>query len=87
VRDVAFSVAPMRRGFLLRADKWAYIQYGEDARAGIELFDTETDPKQYTNLADNPEYAKVVREFKAKLAAKLRAVRGNDLENPRPARR
>ena len=29
----------------------AYIQYDEDAGAGIELFDMENDPKQFTNLA------------------------------------
>ena len=39
VRDAAFSVAPSSKGFLLREDKWAYIQYGEDASQGIELFD------------------------------------------------
>ena len=80
VRDTAFSVAPMRKGFLLRDDKWAYIQYQEDASDGIELFDMQSDPKQYTNLADNPGYAAVVDDFKAKLKAKLEAVRTNDLD-------
>ena len=36
VGSVAFSVAPMRKGFLLREHKYAYIQYGEDAAGGIE---------------------------------------------------
>lgn len=79
VRDAAFSVAPSSRGFLLREDKWACLQYDEDASRGIELFDMVKDPKQYTNLAKNPEFAPVVAEFKAKLAGKLRAVRDNDL--------
>jgi len=79
VRKAAFSVAPQRKGFLLREDQWAYIQYGEDAAAGIELFDVVQDPKQYTNLAGKPEFAPVVSEFKAKLAAKLRTIRNNDL--------
>ncbi len=79
VRDAAFSVAPMRKGFLLREERWAYIQYEEDASNGIELFDTKKDPMQYTNLAEAPEHAKTVARFKAKLAAKLRAVRDNDL--------
>ncbi|MBP87888.1 MAG: iduronate-2-sulfatase [Planctomycetaceae bacterium] len=79
VRDAAFSVAPSRKGFLLREDKWAYIQYKEDASAGIELFDAERDPLQYTNLAENAEYEAVVEKFKAKLAAKLRKLRDNDL--------
>ena len=79
VRDTAFSVAPMREGFLLREERYAYIQYGEDAARGIELFDTHNDPKQYTNLVDDPAYRSVVARFKTKLAAKLREVRDNDL--------
>jgi iduronate 2-sulfatase len=79
VRDAAFSVAPSSKGFLLREDKWAYIQYAENAAQGIELFDMEKDPKQYTNLAAKPGFTGTVEGFKSKLAAKLRAVRDNDL--------
>lgn len=80
VRDAAFSVAPMRKGFLLREHDWAYIQYGEDAGAGIELFQMDKDPLQYTNLAANPEYAPVVDAFKNKFAEKMKSLRDNDLE-------
>lgn len=79
VRDVVFSVAPSSKGFLLREDRWAYIQYAEDASRGIELFDMQKDPQQYTNLATDPAQAAVVAEFKAKLAAKLLSIRTNDL--------
>jgi arylsulfatase A-like enzyme len=79
VRDMAFSVSQGGKTFLLRDEKWAYIQYNEDASAGIELFDMSKDPKQYTNLASNPDYAEVVNEFKAKLKNKLVEVRTNDL--------
>ena len=79
VRDAAFSVAPMRKGFLLREQKWAYIQYKEDASDGIELFDTEADPLQYKNLAEVPEHADVVARFRQKMTAKLQEVRANDL--------
>ena len=79
VRDMAFSVTQGGKTFLLRDNKWAYIQYNEDASAGIELFDMEKDPKQYTNLAKNPEYAKVVDDFQKKLKKKLKEVRTNDL--------
>lgn len=80
VRDMAFSVTQGGKTFLLRTDKWAYIQYDEDAGAGIELFDMKKDPKQYTNLALNPKYAKIVDDFKEKLRNKLAEVRNNDLE-------
>lgn len=79
VRDAAFSVAPSSKGFLLRTDLWAYIQYGEDAAGGIELFDAVKDPKQYTNLAAKPELTSLVAEFKARMTAKLLEVRTNDL--------
>lgn len=39
----------------------------------------ENDPKQYTNLAYNTEYSKIVDEFQQKLRDKLEEVRTNDL--------
>lgn len=80
VRDAAFCVAPMRKGFLLREKDWSYVQYGEKAEKGIELFDMKKDPKQYVNLAKKKEYLPVVKAFKKKLATKLASVRENDLK-------
>lgn len=79
VRDTAFSVAPSHQGYLLREDRWAYIQYSEDASGGSELFDMQADPKQYVNLAPQPAYREIAEEFRKKLEVKLRAVRDNDL--------
>jgi len=79
VRDAAFSVAPMRKGFLLREDRWAFIQYGEDAAGGMELFDMHSDPQQFHNLANASQHQSRVSQFQQKLKAKLRAVRSNDL--------
>ena len=79
VRETAFCVAPMREGFLLRDIDWAYIQYGEDAASGIELFDMKKDPKQFTNLSELSEYRLIVEAFKARMTAKLESVRANDL--------
>ena len=84
VRTAAFSAAPARKGFLLREHKYAYIQYGETASGGIELFDMDKDPKQYTNLVDDPKYKQVVADFKAKFAQKMKEVRDNDLPAPKP---
>ena len=80
VRDAAFSVAPMRRGFLIRQDGWAYIQYGEDGRGGAELFDMQHDPQQFHNLVDDPKHADRVKSFEKLLADKLIEVRTNDLK-------
>ncbi|MCK5822002.1 MAG: sulfatase [Bacteroidales bacterium] len=79
VRDMAFSVSQGGRTFLLRTDQYAYIQYDEDAGSGMELFDMEKDPKQYTNLVGDPDYADIVLDFQKELKKKLRKVRINDL--------
>jgi len=79
VRDMAFSVSQGGRSFLLRSKEWAYIQYDEDAGSGIELFNMEKDPKQFTNLANNPEYSEVVSMFQKRLETKLKEIRTNDL--------
>jgi len=79
VRDMAFSVSQGGKSFLIRTKKWAYIQYDEDAGSGMELFDMEYDPKQYNNLAYNPQYAEVRKEMQSRLRAKLKEVRNNDL--------
>ncbi|WP_232622943.1 sulfatase [Pareuzebyella sediminis] len=79
VRDTAFSVSQGGKTFLLRTDQWAYIQYDEDAGAGMELFDMRHDSLQFTNLAHDSNYAAVVERFQKALAGKLAEVRNNDL--------
>ena len=79
VRKMAFSVSQGGKTFLLRTEKWAYIQYDEDAASGMELFDMENDPKQFTNLAGKAAYAKTVSFFQKELRKKLTEVRINDL--------
>jgi len=82
VRETAFSVAPARKGFLLRDKRWAYIQYGENAAGGAELFDMKKDPGQFTNLATHPRFAETAARYRDKLAVKLKEVRDNDLDPP-----
>ena len=79
VRDAAFSVAPMRKGFLLRTQEHTYIQYGEDAKGGIELFDLKKDPNGYTNLVNDPAHAETVTSFRKQMDQKLIDLRSNDL--------
>ncbi|MGK0185852.1 MAG: iduronate 2-sulfatase [Verrucomicrobiales bacterium] len=79
VRDAAFCVAPMQKGFLLREKNWAYMQYDEDASKGVELFDMEKDPLQYTNLADKADQSERIAAFRLQFAAKMKALRANDL--------
>jgi len=83
VRDMAFSVSQSVSGegkaFLVRTEKWSYIQYDEDGRNGMELYDMEFDSKQYNNLAHLPQYRDVVEQMQNKLKQKLKDVRKNDL--------
>ncbi len=79
VREMAFSVSQGGKSFLLRTDRWAFIQYDEDAQSGMELYDMQKDPKQFHNLAHKLEYASVVSMFQEKLKNKLLEIRKNDL--------
>jgi iduronate 2-sulfatase len=66
------------KGTLLRTERWAYMKYG---KSDEELYDMEKDPGQYTNLVNNPEYAKVLAMMHEKLDAKLTEISNNDLGN------
>ena len=81
VRDFAFSVSQRngRMGYLIRSSEWAYIQYGEQAEGGMELYDMNYDKGQYNNLALYPKYEEVVSEIQGLLQDKLAEVRTNDL--------
>ena len=85
VRDAAFCVNG--KGFLLRSQRWAFMQYGEDGAKGTELYDMTADPGQYNNLAEGRKHQPVVDRFRVQLTAKLREVRTNDLGLRRGKRR
>jgi choline-sulfatase len=78
VRDFAFS-RTAGNGFLIRTKKWALIQHHENGSKGIQLYDMQHDPSQFTNLANNPEYAEVLKMMQNQLKQKLAEVRTNDL--------
>lgn len=77
VRDAAFCVN--YKSYLLRTDRWAFIQHGKTGELGMQLYDMHNDPGQYTNLAKDPDHADVISEFQQRLAVKLAEVRDNDL--------
>jgi len=79
VRDFAFAVTQQGKSFLIRTDKYAFIQYDEDASAGMELYDMKKDPEQFTNLVSDPSYKAVIADFQKKLAKKVKDVRNNEL--------
>ena len=56
----------MGRG--IRTDRWRYTEWDE-GRSGVELYDHDSDPGEYKNLASDPQSAKTVAELKELLHA------------------
>ena len=79
VRDFAFSVTQGGDTYLIRTDRWAFIQYGKEGESGMELFDMYQDPGQFTNLAHLVSFQDVVKEMQSLLTQKLAEVQQNDL--------
>jgi uncharacterized sulfatase len=57
-------------GRTIRTVRWRCTEWNE-GRNGIELYDHETDPQEYTNLASDPKHAATLQELRGALAAKL----------------
>jgi arylsulfatase A-like enzyme len=79
VRDAAFCVNGMNSAFLLRTDRWAYIRHGRNGENGKQLYDMESDPGQYHNLAQSPESASLLRELDEQLDARLQEIEASDI--------
>ena len=67
----AYSVVVYGKSFgrSVRTARWHYVEWDE-GRSGSMLFETEKDPPELKNLADDPKYANIVAEMK-KLLAKM----------------
>lgn len=76
--------SPTASGFIvsLMAHGKYYIRYGADARE--ELYDFEADPREQTNLANRPENAALLTDFRRKVDELFRALPGpyTDLSPP-----
>ncbi len=55
-------------GYSLRTPRWRYTEWGEGEQ-GRELYDHDADPKELTNLANDPAHAKTVEELSAQVRA------------------
>jgi iduronate 2-sulfatase len=66
VKDAAFT--QVQNGLSVRTDRWRYTEWDE-GRDGAVLYDMDKDPRETTNLADDPAHAATVATLKARLAA------------------
>lgn len=75
VHEAAFTQARRGKdaehwGRSVRTVRWRCTEWDE-GRNGIELYDHEADPHEYTNLAQAPEHASILKELRALLAQQL----------------
>lgn len=54
-------------GAMVKNKDWRYIEW-DNGEKGQELYDQHNDPFEYNNLADDPEYSKVLNEMKNLIA-------------------
>jgi iduronate 2-sulfatase len=54
------------RGYSVRTPRWRYTEYDGGAKGRL-LFDLDKDPQETRNVADEPQFAEVVREHHALL--------------------
>jgi hypothetical protein len=58
-----------KTGRMVKNEKWRYVEW-DNGNMGYELYNQKTDPIEYNNLANNPEYANVIAEMKKLLPKK-----------------
>lgn len=58
------------RGYSIRTPRWRYTEW-DQGRAGVELYDHQTDPQEFRNLARDPAHASTVQELRQLLRTEM----------------
>ena len=66
---------PKEQSYSLRTEHWRYTEWGRDGRQGVELYDHRNDPKEFTNLADDPAYRDTLKRLEDLMATRIAAAR------------
>jgi uncharacterized sulfatase len=79
LHDAAFTQARRGKnsefwGRSVRTARWRCTEWDE-GRGGLELYDHDSDPHEYTNLAAAPQHATILAELRALLASQLPPIR------------
>lgn len=70
------ALIQVSNGYGLRSGNWAYMWYPKSKKheqEGIMLYDMETDPNQYANLADSIEHAAIRTKLHRRLLQRIAA--------------
>jgi hypothetical protein len=57
-------------GRSVRTERWRYTEWDE-SRKGVELYDHDNDPHEFTNLAKDPKHAQTVADLRKLLHAEM----------------
>jgi len=66
--QVQFRESP---GYSVRSGRWNYVEWGKGGRAGRELYNQNTDPREFNNLIDKPEHAAMQKKMQSLLRQKF----------------
>jgi iduronate 2-sulfatase len=59
-------------GYTLRTPRWRYTEWDE-GKQGRELYDHDADPREITNLANDPQHAQTIEELSLQLRAAVKS--------------